>query len=78
MKISDRLLAALSRALPMVATIEKSWDGNERVTEGRNGRTYTSAGRWQWVVVVNGVADCAFDTKREAQARIEQLRSDSK
>jgi len=51
-----------------VVTIEKAWDGNECETEGRNGRTYVSAGRWQWVVVVDGVAFNAYDTKREAKA----------
>jgi len=53
--------------------IEKDWDGNERVHEGRNGRTYVSAGRWQWVVLVNGAVDQVFDTKRDARARVEQL-----
>ncbi len=55
--------------------IEKDWDGNERVHESRNGRTYVSAGRWQWVVLVNGVVDQAFDTKREARERVEHLQT---
>lgn len=58
-----------------VYTIEKDFDENERVTEGRNGRTYVSTrGRWQWVVIVGGVADAAYDTKREAVARIARLK----
>jgi hypothetical protein len=53
-------------------TIEKAWDGNECETEA-NGRIYVSRGRWQWVVVVDGVTDSAHDLKREARARVHQL-----
>lgn len=60
----------------MTITIAKDWDGNERVTEAGNGRTYVSAkGRWQWVVLVDGVADQAYDTKREAKERADVLRA---
>jgi len=53
--------------------IEKHWDGNVCETEGRNGRTYVSNGRWQWVVIVDGETDSAYDTKREAVSRIADL-----
>ena len=54
-------------------TIEKVWDGNERVTEGRNGRIYTSAGRWQWVVSVDGAVDSTHNTQRDAKHRAASL-----
>lgn len=57
-----------------VVTIEKEWDGNEGVREGRNGRTYVSAGRWQWLVLVNGEPDSAHDRKREAKQRAEEIK----
>ncbi|HEY6362267.1 MAG TPA: hypothetical protein VIX63_14235 [Vicinamibacterales bacterium] len=50
-----------------IITIEKDWDGNVCETEGANGRTYVSHGRWQWTVIANDVADRAFDTLREAR-----------
>lgn len=58
----------------IVVTIEKNWDGNERVTEA-NGRIYTSNGRWQWVVIVNGDIDSAHahDLRRDAVARVAQI-----
>jgi len=58
----------------MTLTIAKTWDENERVTEASNGRLYTSAGRWQWVVIIDGEADRSYDTRREAAARITHLR----
>lgn len=48
------------------AVIERVWDENERVREGRNGRTYVSSGRWQWLVVVDGVVKSQHDTRRDA------------
>jgi hypothetical protein len=56
-----------------VVTIDKSWDGNERITEGRNGRTYVSAGRWQWIVLVDGAVESAHTTQREAKHRRSML-----
>lgn len=55
-------------------TIEKAWDGNECETAAVNGRIYISRGRWQWIVVVDDMADSAHDTKREATHRAEQIR----
>jgi hypothetical protein len=55
--------------------IEKHWDENTREREGRNGRIYTSRGRWQWIVVVGGtVDDRAYDSKRAARERLAELR----
>lgn len=64
-------MATNPRPAPVV-TIEKAWDGNDCETE-RNGRIYVSRGRWQWIVLVNGVADMAFDRKREAVSRRAQI-----
>lgn len=54
-------------------TIDKTWNENERVTE-RNNRIYTSAGRWQWIVSVDGEIDSAHDTKFSAKNRAESVR----
>lgn len=52
--------------------IEKHWDANETSHEyGR--RVYVSRGRWQWVVVVDDVADSAHDRKKDAQGRLDQI-----
>jgi hypothetical protein len=53
-------------------TVAKEWDGNEAVTE-RGNRTYVSAGRWRWVVLIDGVVDGDYDLKREAVARVRFL-----
>ena len=55
--------------------IEKEWDGNECEWE-RNGRCYTSHGRWQWFVLVDGEVHSAHDLKREARHCIEQLKKE--
>jgi len=57
----------------MTTEILKEWDGNERITEGRNGRVYTSAGRWTWTVVVDGQMESTHDTRRAAVARVNHL-----
>ena len=57
----------------VIITIEKEWDGNECVTEANN-RLYVSQGRWQWLVIVDGVVDSAHDLKREAKWRADQIR----
>ena len=54
------------------STIEKHWDGNVCESE-HNGRIYVSHGRWQWVVVIDGEAHGAYDTKREAKAALARL-----
>jgi hypothetical protein len=56
----------------MNITIEKVWDGNEGVTESRNGREYVSQGRWQWLVAGDGIESARFDLKREAVRYREQ------
>lgn len=53
----------------MEIKIEKTWDGNESTREGANGRTYTSRGRWQWLVIVDGAIDSAHELMRHAAAR---------
>ena len=55
-----------------VVSVEKHWDGNERVVETQR-RVYVSRGRWQWVVVVDGEVDRAFDLRREARAYADRL-----
>ena len=57
----------------MTITIEKHWDGNVLETE-HNGRIYVSHGRWQWLVIVDDVADSTHDLKRDATARADVLR----
>jgi hypothetical protein len=60
----------------MAYTIEKIWDENERVTEASNGRIYVSTrGRWQWLVLENGVVVETCDIKREALETLEQLKN---
>lgn len=50
----------------MTVTIEKQWDANECVTE-RGRRVYVSRGRWQWVLIIDGVVYDAYDTRRAAR-----------
>ena len=58
--------------------IEKCWDGNVCETQGANGRIYVSRGRWQWVVVVDNVADSAHDRRRDAKRRADELARDAR
>ena len=53
-------------------TIEKVWDGNEAATE-RRGRIYTSRGRWQWIVRVDGQHHSAHDLRRDAVAAADAI-----
>ncbi len=53
-------------------TIEKEWDGNAGGKEYGN-RIYTSNGRWQWLVVVDGEVDSAHDLQRDAKARADEI-----
>ena len=62
----------------MTITIEKTWDGNERVREGRNGRVYVSRGRWVWVVLVDGGHDSDHESAGAARARACELKGGSK
>ena len=50
--------------------VERVWDGNETIREGRNGRTYVSRGRWQWLAIVDDQIVGAYDTKRDALTAI--------
>ena len=61
--------AQSARGTAITVTIVKEWDGNECETE-RNGRIYLSRGRYQWIVMVDGEVDRAYDLKREATARV--------
>ena len=54
-------------------TIEKYWDGKEQHREGVSGRVYVTRGRWRWLVIVDGTADSAHDTRRSAHYRRVQL-----
>ena len=63
----------------MNPTIEKTWDGNERIREGRNGRIYTSTrGRWEWVVWIDGEFDSSHVRRSEAVDRLAELRTPPK
>lgn len=57
----------------MTLTIEKEWNGNESVREGRNGRTYVSLGRWEWLVVADGAVDSVHTRKRDAKERVAEI-----
>lgn len=55
--------------MAQIVTFRKQWDGNEREREAANGRIYVSRGRWQWIVVVDGLPDDrSFDSLHEARA----------
>ena len=56
-------------------TIERQYDNNERIREGRNGRTYVSRGRWIWFVLVDGSVESDHTTKRDAMIRAVNLRA---
>ena len=49
--------------------VERHWDGSVCETQASNGRVYISRGRWQWLVIVDGVTDSAHDRCRAARAR---------
>lgn len=54
----------------MTTEIHRGEDGNDRIKEGRNGRTYhgTSA-RVVWVIVQDGNAVEAYDRLKDARTR---------
>ena len=66
----DRYIAV--RPVAKVVRIEKHWDGNECESE-HNGRIYVSRGRWQWLVIVDDVTDSAYDLRRDAKRRADEL-----
>ena len=66
------LVAPRPAAVVPGVTIEKHWDANVCETE-HNGRVYVSGGRWQWIVIVDGVSHSAHDRQREAKAEAAKL-----
>jgi hypothetical protein len=60
-------------------TIEKLWDENERTREASNGRVYVStAGRWQWHVLIGNECDSTHDTRGAAADRVATIRAHRK